>query len=42
LAERLAQTYRSIARPLNCGSDEIALVEHATVAWDMAFDSQQQ
>ncbi|MBC6438828.1 MAG: aminotransferase class V-fold PLP-dependent enzyme [Rhodospirillales bacterium] len=30
-------TYMSIARMLNCSSDEIALVENATVAWGQAF-----
>ncbi len=29
--------YDSIARLLNCNSDEIAVVENATVGWDMAF-----
>jgi selenocysteine lyase/cysteine desulfurase len=36
-AERLEGIYASIGRLLNCGSDEIALVENATVAWDLAF-----
>jgi cysteine desulfurase / selenocysteine lyase len=31
------RTYASIARLLNCRSDEIALVENATVGWSMAF-----
>lgn len=30
-------TYVSLARLLNCDSSEIALVENATRAWDMAF-----
>ena len=33
----LGATYASIARLLNCASDEIALVENATVAWRQAF-----
>jgi len=30
-------TYSALARMLNCGSDEIALIENATRAWDMVF-----
>lgn len=36
-AERLEAVYGSIGRLLNCGADEVALVENATVAWDLAF-----
>ncbi|MDQ0395978.1 aminotransferase class V-fold PLP-dependent enzyme [Labrys monachus] len=36
-AERLEAVYDSVARLLNAGRDEIALVENATVAWQMAF-----
>lgn len=36
-AERLAQVYRSVAALLNANPAEIALVENATRAWDMAF-----
>lgn len=35
--ERLEATYTSIARLLNAEPDEIAIVENATRAWDMAF-----
>ncbi|MCC7283828.1 MAG: aminotransferase class V-fold PLP-dependent enzyme [Acetobacteraceae bacterium] len=36
-APRLEAVYGAIARLLNCAPDEIALVENATRAWDMAF-----
>lgn len=36
-AERLERVYGSLAALLNCAPDEIALVENATRAWDMAF-----
>lgn len=35
--ERLEGVYDSLARLLRCDRSEIALVENATVAWDMAF-----
>jgi selenocysteine lyase/cysteine desulfurase len=37
--ERREAVYASIARLVNCAPQEIALVENATVAWDMAFYS---
>lgn len=38
LAEvQLEQVYASAARLLGCAADEIAIVENATRAWDMAF-----
>lgn len=38
-ADRLAGVYDSVARLLNCARDEVALVENATVAWQLAFHS---
>lgn len=35
--DKIENTYHAIARLLNCSPDEIAVVENATVAWDMAF-----
>jgi selenocysteine lyase/cysteine desulfurase len=35
--ERREGVYDSVARLLNCDWSEVALVENATVAWDMAF-----
>ena len=35
----IERAYDAIAEMLNCGRDEVALVENATVAWDMAFHS---
>ncbi|MEM7226484.1 MAG: aminotransferase class V-fold PLP-dependent enzyme [Pseudomonadota bacterium] len=33
----VARTYDAVAELLNCGSDEVALVENATVGWNLAF-----
>ena len=38
-AERLERVYVSVARLLNAQPDEIAVIENATRAWDMAFYS---
>lgn len=38
-ADRLDAVYSSVARLLNAAPDEIALVENATIAWQMAFYS---
>lgn len=38
-ATRLEKVYQSIAQLINCQPDEIAVVENATRAWDMAFYS---
>jgi selenocysteine lyase/cysteine desulfurase len=36
-ADRVAAVYDSVARLVGCRRGEVALVEHATRAWDMAF-----
>ena len=36
-ADRIAAVYRSVATLINADPDEIAVVENATVGWDMAF-----
>jgi cysteine desulfurase / selenocysteine lyase len=35
--DRVERSYAAAARVLNCAPDEIAVVENATRAWDMAF-----
>lgn len=39
-ADAVSAVYASVGRLLNAGSDEIALTENATVAWQMAFYAQ--
>jgi selenocysteine lyase/cysteine desulfurase len=36
-APQIETTYRAIAELLNCGPDEVALVDSATTAWDLAM-----
>src|SRR5438270_8834281 len=37
--DRVERVYASLARLLSCQPEEIAVVENATRAWDMAFHS---
>ena len=36
-ADAVGRTYDAVAALLNCGREEVAIVENATVGWDMAF-----
>lgn len=38
-AEGVERTYAAVSRLLGCGTDEVALVESATVAWALAFQT---
>jgi len=38
-SDQLDAVYDSVARLINCGRDEVAIVENATVGWMMAFYS---